>query len=474
MFNYDDYTIQQSGTSLSMIGDANRIVVNKYSNKVTRIFFEVDELISGERLYAVLQNPITNRYRFLPLMDDNSIIITRMITNYVGAWSLLLVAVSDEISEDEELDNSKVTFVSDVFRRLVVKDNFLDEDKVDLTEPGTDPMIDEILDNIVKYENQVFETAALVLETYDNTKQVYEDTVDFVDQAKLDINQIITGAKLEIDETILDFRNELSAFSSDMDSKIESGKSDINDLVDQFAVTAASDKSDIESLTQAGIDAINETSEENLEIINASIKEAEGWAHGHADYPQLDNANAMYYSKLAERHALDAIDSADVAEMAEAAARASAGLAESYKISAQTAEENALEYADNASASASAASNTASQFASYVTSAKNEINGTIDVVNGIADDVDDMKASVELTKSSVEDMKSSVNDMKNSVEATKTSMDNTAADIEARLDKLGTVKSVNGNVPDDDGSVHVPTLKMEYDQDTESIVFSFT
>lgn len=156
-----DYHLKQVGKVLTCTDESNKIIINKYDNKVSRILFDFDSSIFG-RLYFAMLNPITKRYFFTPIVD-NAITITTKVSAYPGAWRCLLLAVENDYEiVNENIDQSKVTFVSDEFRKVVVRDNFLSEDEEDI-EVVNSPEIDELLDRMVETLN----TATRIIDDLD-------------------------------------------------------------------------------------------------------------------------------------------------------------------------------------------------------------------------------------------------------------------------------------------------------------------
>lgn len=142
-----DHFITQVGKVLTVDNDSSKIVINKYDNKISRINFKLDGTIPG-RLYFAMLNPITNKYFLLPLME-NAITITTQISAYPGVWNTLLLGIQDDYEiVDENIDQGKVTYVSNEFKRIVVRDNFLSENYEDV-EAVENPEIDRLIDDMV-------------------------------------------------------------------------------------------------------------------------------------------------------------------------------------------------------------------------------------------------------------------------------------------------------------------------------------
>ena len=142
-----DHFITQTGKNLVCTNENGKIIINKFENKISRIVFNLDDTIPG-RLYFAMLNPVTGKYSMMPIVDG-AITITTKISAYPGIWNTLLLGIQDDYDvADENIDQSKVTFVSNEFKRIVVKDNFLSEDTEDI-ETVENPEIDELIDNMI-------------------------------------------------------------------------------------------------------------------------------------------------------------------------------------------------------------------------------------------------------------------------------------------------------------------------------------
>lgn len=186
---YTEHKILQEKKNLTLVGE-NKIIINKYDNKVSKIIFSFDGIIQG-RIFVACKNPITKKYWVVPIARDNSLTITSNISMYPGVWELLLIGSDDEI--DDSLDQSKITYVSNVFKRLVVIDNFLNgTDKDYNTESVYDPAIKEALDDLVTYRDRIF---SIYTELSDIDKKVSEQIEDLLNNSveilTPDLNKIV-------------------------------------------------------------------------------------------------------------------------------------------------------------------------------------------------------------------------------------------------------------------------------------------
>lgn len=142
-----EHFITQTGKNLVCSNESGKIIINKYDNKISKIIFNLDNTIPG-RLYFAMLNPVTKKYFIAPLVN-NSVTITTKISAYPGVWNTLLLGIQDDYEiVDENIDQSKVTYVSNEFKRIVVRDNFLSENEENI-EKVESPEIDELIDDMI-------------------------------------------------------------------------------------------------------------------------------------------------------------------------------------------------------------------------------------------------------------------------------------------------------------------------------------
>ena len=141
---YKDYEIVQNGKALSC---SEKIVINKYDNKTSRFHFSYDGTLEGN-FYIALQNPTLNRYFIEPIVD-NYYEITSAVSVYPGRWTMILIVtdLSYEITDDT-FDQSEAIYVSDEFPKVIVKDNFINEEDKDAIDPIQSAAIDTALNNL--------------------------------------------------------------------------------------------------------------------------------------------------------------------------------------------------------------------------------------------------------------------------------------------------------------------------------------
>lgn len=142
-----EHFITQTGKNLVCSNESGKIIINKYDNKISKFVFQLDNTIPG-RLYFAMLNPVTNKYFISPLVN-NTVTITTRISAYPGIWKTLLLGIEEdsEIIENN-IDQSKVTYVSNEFKRIVVRDNFLSENIEDV-ELMPNPEIDDLIDDML-------------------------------------------------------------------------------------------------------------------------------------------------------------------------------------------------------------------------------------------------------------------------------------------------------------------------------------
>ena len=144
------YNVYQSGKRLYIDekeNPDNKIVVNKYDNMQQTLRLISDGTLPP-RLYWALRNPkLSQKYFILKLINNEDLIVGTDISATPGLWDMLLIGTPDDyIIEGADIDQSKLTYVSDHFGRLFVRDNFLEElDFEEQTSPTFRVFYDEIM-----------------------------------------------------------------------------------------------------------------------------------------------------------------------------------------------------------------------------------------------------------------------------------------------------------------------------------------
>lgn len=152
------YNVYQSGKRLYIdekeIPD-NKIVVNKYDNMQQTLRLISDGTLPS-RLYWALRNPkLSNKYFILKLLNNEDLIVGTDISATPGLWDMLLIGTDEDyIIEGTDIDQSRLTYISDHFGRLFVRDNFLEElDFEEQCSPTFKVFYDEILFELEKISN---------------------------------------------------------------------------------------------------------------------------------------------------------------------------------------------------------------------------------------------------------------------------------------------------------------------------------
>lgn len=151
------YNVYQSGKRLYIDekeNPDNKIVINKYDNEQQTLRLISDGTLPP-RLYWALRNPrLSQKYFILPLINNEDLIVGTDISATPGLWDMLLIGTDDDyIIEGTDIDQSRLTYVSDHFGRLFVRDNFLEElDFEEQCSPTFEVFYDDILDKIAELE----------------------------------------------------------------------------------------------------------------------------------------------------------------------------------------------------------------------------------------------------------------------------------------------------------------------------------
>lgn len=160
------YNVYQSGKSLYIDekeNPDNKIVVNKYDNMQQTLRLISDGTLPP-RLYWALRNPkLSNKYFILKLINNEDLIVGTDISAYAGLWDMLLIGTDEDyIIESADIDQSRLTYVSDHFGRLFVRDNFLEElDFEEQCSPTFRIFYDEILFELEKISNDYISDIAM-------------------------------------------------------------------------------------------------------------------------------------------------------------------------------------------------------------------------------------------------------------------------------------------------------------------------
>lgn len=156
------YNIYQSGKRLYIDekeNPDNKIVYNKMESEQTTLRLISDGTLPS-RLYWALKNPkLSQKYFILHLINNEDLIVGTDISAYPGIWDMLLIGTPDDyIIEGIDIDQSRLTYISDHFGRLFVRDNFLEElDFEEQTSPTFRVFYDEILFKLDKVSTRVSE-----------------------------------------------------------------------------------------------------------------------------------------------------------------------------------------------------------------------------------------------------------------------------------------------------------------------------
>lgn len=133
---FKTFEIEQDGKILSC--DERLIIGNKFDNIITKLHFTFDEAVLslGGNKYIALYNPErNNEFEILPMLPDDSILISSNITKDPGKWSLILLVSYENLSHQDITPNNAV-YVSNELK-CIVKDNFLykiDGDEIPMDE----------------------------------------------------------------------------------------------------------------------------------------------------------------------------------------------------------------------------------------------------------------------------------------------------------------------------------------------------
>ena len=171
---FKTFEIKQDEKILSC--DERLIIGNKFDNIITKLHFTFDEAVLslGGNKYVALYNLERNDgFEILPMLPDDSILISSNITKDPGKWSLILLVSYENISHQDITPNSAV-YVSNELK-CVVKDNFLY--KIDGDEIPMDENIKAWYLEALKLKAQLDQYNKVIEEQYENAvKDGYSGT----------------------------------------------------------------------------------------------------------------------------------------------------------------------------------------------------------------------------------------------------------------------------------------------------------
>ena len=275
--DYIDFLIKQEDRILNLV-DSSKIVINKYDNKVARITFEFDDDVPGRRYFA-MKNPVTDKYKILPIVN-NHIIIDTNISSYPGLWESILVVVDDQAEIiDNDIDQSKFTYISNSFKKIVVRDNFLNEDDIEEEDEEIFPIINEVIDNLIKAQDKL-ETASIVAaEAAESAKADKETVIELmkeIDELNANIEELqeyIIEIKA-IKNTVTEYKDEVQSDAEYVDSILEvinSKLKSVEDTAKQVLVY----KNSIEQTVDGCVAYVENSKQELLDAYNQYIQNIE-------------------------------------------------------------------------------------------------------------------------------------------------------------------------------------------------------
>ena len=296
-----EFHIKQTKKELTCTDTPNKIVLNKYDNKVSKIIFDFDDYITGGRLYFVMLNPITKQYSFTPIINSEIMMGTN-VTVYPGIWKSILIAVQDDYEIiDNDIDQSKVTFVSNEFARIVVRNNFLDEEHIEST---SNPAIDKLLDDFYNAWETLENAAISAAESEKNSKERLASIKKYAE----DINNAYEQIE-EIQELIVEYARNVKSDSEHVDdvvNEINNLLSEIDDnskQIERMLNEIRQIKSDI-LVTQQEIEESNNSAKEYVENAANEANDyavlSKRYAIGDNNMPESIEDNAKYYAHQAK------------------------------------------------------------------------------------------------------------------------------------------------------------------------------
>lgn len=180
------YTLTLTGKTLS----SDRIILNKLENKVSTLHLSVIGEVSGN-FYMAFKHENEDTYFYLPFDNDMNLLLDTRISNYPGKWTLIvLVTEQTYILEGEitDLDQNRVTLVSNALTRLIVQDNYLDDE---LDESEIPSSVKIVLDDLLNAKSSL-------IQIRDETASIVAGFSGVIESGKEEINEYVDEKKDEL------------------------------------------------------------------------------------------------------------------------------------------------------------------------------------------------------------------------------------------------------------------------------------
>lgn len=180
------YTLTLSGKTLL----SDRIILNKLENKVSSLHLNTDESVFGN-FYMAFKHEDAQTYFYLPFDDNMNLLLDTRISYRPGKWTMILIITeSDYILEGDitELDQNKITFVSNSLPRLIVQDNYLDDE---LDESEIPSSVKIVLDDLLNAKSSL-------IQIRDETASIVAGFSDVIESGKEEINEYVDEKKDEL------------------------------------------------------------------------------------------------------------------------------------------------------------------------------------------------------------------------------------------------------------------------------------
>ena len=130
-------------------------------------------------------------YFYLPFDDNMNLLLDTRISYRPGKWTMILIITeSDYILEGDitELDQNKITFVSNSLPRLIVQDNYLDDE---LDESEIPSSVKIVLDDLLNAKSSL-------IQIRDETASIVAGFSDVIESGKEEINEYVDEKKDEL------------------------------------------------------------------------------------------------------------------------------------------------------------------------------------------------------------------------------------------------------------------------------------
>lgn len=197
------YNIMQRRKTLA----SNKILLNKYENMVTRLRLVTDGTIDGN-FYMAFKHEDSEEYFYLPFDSKKYLVLDSYITSTSGEWEMILIVTEFSYVLDTnvtELDQTRVTYVSEPLNTLCVQENYLKDRQIESDMPAA---LHVVLDEFMNAKNQIMEigdNVAVFNEKADNIEANMATIEAYVRKIESVYDEIIPAGEKTVVSIVKDY-----------------------------------------------------------------------------------------------------------------------------------------------------------------------------------------------------------------------------------------------------------------------------